>query len=209
MTIPLVRQCGVRLAIVVAFCGCGRIGFDAGATSSDGGNGDAAMGSGQISGHGCNNLVFSSLGAVYVVGNQEIGGLPEVLLFAESVSCAQLCAMSWDDNHLACQTQQGLAPVPNAMQFVRFTFGATGAGTYSAGMYAPRPDATQVSATAYITDTLNPTGTATQCYATGGTASLTTGGATGPLSGTFSFTIPGAMLMGTFDAAWCASGWYP
>jgi hypothetical protein len=201
--------------MVTALPACGRIAFEqlqAGdgdaAVTMDGasttGDGGIAGGSGMISGSGCGGQPFSSIAAAYVVGNDEYSGLPEVLLFGDPIPCAQLCATAWDDVVLPCQA--GLGPVPSGVQFVRLTFGANTAGTYTVSGADP-PAATEVGATAYVTDTA--TGGSSQCWGTTGTVLLTSTGATGPASGSFAFDAPGASLMGTFTAEACPSGWYP
>jgi hypothetical protein len=193
--------------MVVALAGCGRIGFGlqtGDAVGGDGAGGDAG-GSGMITGTGCNSLPFTTIAAAYALGNEETAGQPDVVLLEKPIPCAQLCASSWDDSVPACEAQLGFGPVPNGMQFVRFSFGSTATGTFQVTTAATL-GFLDIHATGYITAT--PSGVATQCGATSGYVSLTSGGQMVPIDGSF-MLMGGPTLIGLFHAAWCPSGWYP
>lgn len=202
----------------MVLAGCGRIGFD---PTSGGGNGDAngdadttpsdglpdgAAGAGTITGQGCSLQMMSTVAAAYVAGNVEFSNTAEIILFDAPVACEQLCATSWDSTPLpGCLAAMGVSRVAPGTQFVRFTMGGNTPQMYMAGNFDP-PTSMQAHPRHYQ---IPLTGNPTQCDATGGDVTITSGAPMGPISGTFTFTLPSTMLTGTFDAAWCPTGWYP
>jgi hypothetical protein len=202
----------MRRALLL-LAGCGRIGFDGASGAAGGGaGGDPASGvdampvavASTISGTGCPSMPmpFSRVMAAYAIGNPQYATAPEIILFDQPITCAQISGRtSWDDS--------SRSTLPPSTQFLRLMVEGGSPATYSLVNSDPLASGSVTAKATYYQTQPQPA-MAVRCDSLSGSVVVTSGGPGALVTGQFSISLEGgSALTGTFDTTSCPTGWYP